>query len=81
MRGAIQEAGGNTMREYRVGERVVLLCDVDRKMLVDATRLAIGCPLIFIGAVKTPETNATTSGRPDASRWSSTSHWDQVEPS
>src|ERR1700687_5574888 len=45
--------------------------------LVEATRLATGCPLIFTGAVKTSETNATTSGRPDASRWSSTSHLDQ----
>jgi len=41
--------------------------------------LAMGCPLIFTGALNTSETNATTSGRPDASRWSSTSHWDQVK--
>src|ERR1019366_2368228 len=45
--------------------------------LVEAIRLATGCPLIFSGVVKTSETNARTSGRPDASRWSSTSHRDQ----
>ncbi len=47
--------------------------------LVDAIRFTIGCPLILTGDVSTSETNATTSGRPDASRWSSTSHWRQVE--
>ena len=36
--------------------------------LVEATRLATGCPLIFIGEVKTSELNTTTSGRPEASR-------------
>src|SRR5260370_36569677 len=38
--------------------------------LVEATKLAIGCPLIFIGAVSVSETKATTSGRPETSRWS-----------
>src|SRR5262244_1188871 len=42
--------------------------------LVEAIRLAIGWPLIFTGAVKTSETKARTSGRPEASRCSSTSH-------
>ena len=46
--------------------------------LVEAIRLATGCPLIFIGAVNTSESNARTSGRPEASRWSSTSHCDHV---
>jgi hypothetical protein len=32
------------------------------------------------GAVSTSETNAATSGRPEASRWSSTSHCGQVRP-
>src|SRR3979490_3394086 len=41
--------------------------------LVEATRLAIGCPLIFIGAVSVSETKTTTSGRPETPRWSSTS--------
>ena len=36
--------------------------------LVEAIRLAIGCPLIFSGALNTSDTNAATSGRPDASR-------------
>ena len=45
---------------------------------MEATRLAIGCPLIFTGAVKTSETNTTTSGRPEASRWSSTSHCETI---
>ena len=36
--------------------------------------------LILTGAVSGSETNTTTSGRPDASRWSSTSHCDQVLP-
>src|SRR5258708_21109850 len=38
--------------------------------LVEATRLAIGCPLIFIGAVSVSEMKTTTSGRPETSRWS-----------
>src|SRR6267378_4062451 len=42
--------------------------------LVDAIRLAMGWPLIFIGAVSASETNETTSGRPETPRWSSTSH-------
>src|SRR5581483_2828339 len=49
--------------------------------LVEATRFTTGCPLIFNGSVSTSETKVTTSGRPDASRWSSTSHSDQVLPS
>ena len=36
--------------------------------LMDANRFAIGWPLILTGALNTSETNATTSGRPDASR-------------
>src|SRR6202043_3567145 len=36
--------------------------------LVEATRCTAGCPLIFTGALKASETNARTSGRPDASR-------------
>src|SRR2546427_11723437 len=42
--------------------------------LVDAIRLAIGWPLIFIGAVSVSETKEMTSGRPETPRWSSTSH-------
>src|SRR5712664_916907 len=38
--------------------------------LVEATKLAIGCPLIFIGAVRVSEMKTTTSGRPETSRWS-----------
>src|SRR6267378_3637593 len=41
--------------------------------LVEASRLAIGWPLIFTGAVKVSETKEMTSGRPETSRWSSTS--------
>src|SRR5258708_25556341 len=41
--------------------------------LVEATKLAMGCPLIFIGALSVSETKTTTSGRPETSRWSSTS--------
>ena len=48
--------------------------------LVEATRLAIGWPLIFIGAFNTSDTNTDTSGRPEASRWSSTNHRDQLAP-
>src|SRR5512146_3170661 len=48
--------------------------------LVEATRLATGCPLIFTGAVNTSETNTATSGRPEASRWSYTSHCAQPSP-
>jgi hypothetical protein len=48
--------------------------------LVDATRFATGEPLILTGAFSTSDTNATTSGRPEASRWSSTSHCGQVSP-
>ena len=36
--------------------------------LVEATRFATGCPLIFTGAVSTSDTKTSTSGRPDASR-------------
>src|SRR6185312_14879659 len=49
--------------------------------LVDATKLAIGSPLIFTGAVSASEVNTSTSGRPDASRCSSTSQRDQLAPS
>src|SRR5713226_1395200 len=42
--------------------------------LVDAIRLAIGWPVIFIGAVSVFETKEMTSGRPETPRWSSTSH-------
>src|SRR5712664_2957776 len=38
--------------------------------LVEVTKLAIGCPLIFIGAFSVSETKTTTSGRPETSRWS-----------
>src|SRR5260370_24632845 len=38
--------------------------------LVEATKLAIGCPLIFIGAVSVSEMKTTSSGRPETSRWS-----------
>src|SRR5260370_33371432 len=38
--------------------------------LVEATKLAIGCPVIFIGAVSVSEMKTTTSGRPETSRWS-----------
>src|SRR5512134_3951046 len=48
--------------------------------LVDATRFTSGCPLIFNGAVSTSDTNTATSGRPEASRWSETSHSRQVLP-
>src|ERR1044071_8963625 len=48
---------------------------------VDATRFAMGSPLIFIGEVRTSETNESTSGRPEASRWSSPSQRDQLLPS
>src|ERR1700686_5694178 len=41
--------------------------------LVDATKLAMGWPLIFIGEVKVSETKTRTSGRLETSRWSSTS--------
>ena len=33
--------------------------------LVEATKLAIGWPLIFIGALNVSETKTRTSGRPD----------------
>src|SRR5713101_2975590 len=42
--------------------------------LVEAIRLAMGWPLIFIGAVSVSETKDMTSGRPETPRWSSTSH-------
>src|SRR2546428_10950866 len=42
--------------------------------LVEAMRLAMGWPLIFIGAVSVSETKEMTSGRPETPRWSSTSH-------
>src|SRR5262245_59897382 len=45
--------------------------------LVEATRFTFGSPAIFTGVVSTFETNATTSGRPEASRWSSTSQQGQ----
>src|SRR5215469_7205421 len=45
---------------------------------VEATILAIGWPLIFRGDVRTSEMKVSTSVRPEASRWSSTSHSDQV---
>src|SRR4029077_5213355 len=38
--------------------------------LVEAMRLAMGWPLIFIGAVRVSDTNEMTSGRPETSRWS-----------
>src|SRR5271155_2572879 len=38
--------------------------------LVEAMRLATGCPLIFTGAVSVSVTKETTSGRPETSRWS-----------
>src|ERR1700730_5082367 len=41
--------------------------------LVEAIKLAIGWPLIFIGEVKVSETKIRTSGRLATSRWSSTS--------
>src|SRR5215510_14174209 len=47
---------------------------------VDATRFATGWPLILTGSVKTSVANARTSVRPEASRWSSTSHLDQRAP-
>src|ERR1700686_1576448 len=43
--------------------------------LVDATKLAMGWPLIFIGEVKVSETKTRTSGRLETSRWSSTSQF------
>src|SRR5882724_5002571 len=42
--------------------------------LVAAIKLAMGWPLIFIRAERVSETNEITSGRPETSRWSSTSH-------
>jgi hypothetical protein len=36
--------------------------------LVETIRLAMGWPLIFIGAVSVSETNETTSGRPETPR-------------
>src|ERR1700683_3508946 len=36
--------------------------------LAEASRLATGCPLIFMGAVNTSEVNTRTSGRPEGSR-------------
>ena len=48
--------------------------------LVDATKFATGCPLIFTGAVRTSETKTATSGRLEASRWSDTSHSRQLLP-
>src|ERR1700676_5453267 len=41
--------------------------------LVEAIKLAIGWPLIFIGEVRVSETKTRTSGRLETSRWSSTS--------
>src|SRR5258708_8139358 len=38
--------------------------------LVEAIKLAMGWPLIFTGAVSVSEIKATTSGRPETSRWS-----------
>src|ERR1700731_4560488 len=38
--------------------------------LVEAIKLAMGWPLIFIGAVKVSDTKEITSGRPETSRWS-----------
>src|SRR4051812_31728791 len=46
--------------------------------LVEAMRFTIGCPLILTGSVNTSETKTATSGRPEASRWSSTSQRDQL---
>ena len=46
--------------------------------LVEATKWTAGCPLILRDAFKASETNARTSVRPEASRWSSTSHWGHV---
>src|SRR5680860_335856 len=48
--------------------------------LVDAMRLTTGWPLILTAVVRVSDTYARTSGRPEASRWSSTSHSDQVRP-
>src|SRR5260370_7404233 len=41
--------------------------------MVGGTTLAMGWPWVFIGAVSISETKTTTSGRPETSRWSSTS--------
>src|SRR5450759_5728617 len=48
--------------------------------LGEATRRATGRPRIFTGVVRTSDTKATTSGRPEASRWSVTSHSLQLWP-
>src|SRR5450755_4396639 len=48
--------------------------------LVEATRFATGCPLIFTGAVNGSVTKTSTSGRPESSRWSSTSHFAHSSP-
>src|SRR3954453_11538362 len=48
--------------------------------LVEATRLATGCPLIFTGEANTSDTYTSTSGRPEASRWSVTSQSPQRDP-
>ena len=47
---------------------------------VEATRFTTGVPLILTAAVKGSDVNTSTSGRPEASRWSSTSQSGQVRP-
>src|SRR5580692_2150670 len=46
--------------------------------LVEAMRLAMGWPLILTGEARTSVAKTRTSGRPEDSRWSSTSHCAQV---
>ena len=41
---------------------------LDLGEVTDPAQQTVRCPLIFIGAVSISETNARTSGRPDASR-------------
>src|ERR1700692_3370092 len=54
---------------------MILTTQSESVPLVEATKLAMGWPLIFIGEVNVSDTKTSTSGRLATSRWSSTNQF------